>query len=262
MSLAKSPVLQRAELRAPLAAYVLALADDELILGHRHSEWTGFAPDIESDVALSSVAQEEIGHARLLYERACDLLGGAPDALAYGRSTDEFRNAVLVERPNGDWAFTIVRMVLYDRADAVRLDALAAGQVVPLADLAATLRREEKYHLLYAEQWLRRLAGATPASRARVQEALETAWPGAEALFEPVGGQAGLAEAAVIVGGADEQRRRWRAQVAPILEAAGLRVPVSPAPELNGRAGRHTDDLRILLEEMTSVWRSEPGARW
>jgi len=262
VNLASSPVLQRADLRAVLAAYLLALADDELILGHRHSEWTGVAPDIESDVALSSVAQEEIGHARLFYERACDLLGGTPDRWAYGRSAEEFRNAVLVERPNGDWAFTIVRMFLYDRADTVRLEAIASGKVGPLADLAATLRREEKYHRLYGEQWLRRLAGATPKSTARTQEALEAAWPDAEALFEPVDRQAELTAAGVIPVGADEQRRRWRQEVEPILRSAGLRVPEGSPTERNGRAGRHGDDLRMLLEEMTSVWRSEPGAKW
>ncbi|MDR7450278.1 MAG: 1,2-phenylacetyl-CoA epoxidase subunit PaaC [Armatimonadota bacterium] len=265
MNPAGSPVLEQADLRASLAAYLLALADDELILGHRHSEWTGLAPDIESDVALSSVAQEELGHARLFYERACDLRGGTPDTLAYGRSAGEFRNAVLVERPNGDWAFTIVRMFLYDRADAVRLEALAAGPVAPLAQLAAALRREEKYHLLYGEQWLRRLAGATPESRGRVQKALEAAWPGAEALFEPVEGQDVLTAAGVMAIGSEDQRRRWRAQVTPVLESAGLRVPAHPGehrPEPNGRAGGHTADLQLLLEEMTSVWRSEPGVRW
>src|SRR4030067_374649 len=121
MSLAQSPLGRRDDLRAAFGGYLLALADDELVLGHRHSEWTGFAPDIESDVALSSVAQEEIGHARLFYERAGDLLGGTPDDLAYGRAPDGFRNAVLVERPHGDWGVTIVRMFLSDRAGAGRL---------------------------------------------------------------------------------------------------------------------------------------------
>ena len=275
MSLAQSPLARRNDVRAALAGYLLALADDELVLGHRHSEWTGFAPDIESDVALSSVAQEEIGHARLFYERAGDLLGGTPDDLAYGRTSEAFRNAVLVERPNGDWGFTIVRMFLYDRADAVRLDALAGGPVEPLADLAKTLRREEKYHLLYGEQWLRRLAGATGSSKARVQEALDGAWAEAESLFDPVEGQDGLVQAGVLPTGPDAQRGMWRGQVGVILEASGLRAPDDPrlregrpgradgrAQDLNGRGGRHTDDLRVLLEEMTSVWRTEPGAKW
>lgn len=263
MNFTTPSALQLIELRRALAAYLLAVADDELILGHRHSEWTGFAPDIESDVALSSVAQEEIGHARLFYEEAAELAGSDPDRLAFDRPAAEFLNGVLVERPNGDWAFTIVRMFLYDRADAIRLDALAAGGVASLADLARTVGREEKYHLRYGEEWLRRLAEATPASRAKVQEALDAAWSDAQALFEPVEGQEILEQAGVVPRGPQEQLRRWREQVTPVLESFDLRLPTSaPRAGGGGRAGRHTDNLRILLDEMTSVWRTEPGATW
>lgn len=263
MSLATTPPLRQPELRGAVAAYLLAVADDELILGHRHSEWTGFAPDIESDVALSSVAQEEMGHARLFYERTAQLTGADADRLAFGRSAGEFHNAMLVERPDGDWGFTIVRMFLYDRADAIRLDALAGGEIAPLAELARQLRREEKYHLRYGEEWLRRLAQATAASRARVQEALDAAWPDAEALFEPVAGQEMLERGRVLQTGVQEQARTWRGQVTPVLASFDLRVPIQEkAVGPGGRAGRHTDDLRILLDEMTSVWRTEPDARW
>jgi len=251
--------------RSALAAYLLAVADDELILGHRHSEWTGFAPDIESDVALSSVAQEELGHARLLYEQVCELAGGDPDALAYGRRPAEFRNAVLVERPNDDWGFTIVRMFLYDHADRVRLDALATGTIEPLSDLARTIRREEKYHLRYGEQWLRRLAQATEDSGKRSQAALDRAWPEARSLFEPVVGQEVL-----VAGGMLPEpttlRGRWEQAVVPLLQEMGLKVHGAAAGEGReaggGRVGRHSDNLRALLDEMTSVWRSEPGAKW
>ena len=262
-----SPVLSTLEpaARSALAAYLLTIADDELILGHRHSEWTGFAPDIESDVALSSVAQEEIGHARLFFERVGELTGGDPDTLAYGRRPEAFRNAVLVERPNGDWGFTLVRMFLYDHADAVRLDALAAGTVKPLADLAKILLREEKYHRLFSEQWLRRLTQATPDSRRRIQEALTRAWPEAGAIFEPVPGQDALVDAGALAVPAGLQMR-WRQTVAPLLQEMGLNIPNSTAGEGMGagwrRAGRHTEDLRTLLDEMTSVWSSEPGAKW
>src|SRR5947209_4499972 len=133
------------QMRDALAAYLIAVADDELIIGHRHSEWTGFAPDIESDVALSSIAQEEIGHARLFYERACDLIGGDADHIAFGRASAEFRNGVLTERPNDDWGYSMVRLFLYDRAAQGRLDALASAALRPLADLASTVRPEQKH---------------------------------------------------------------------------------------------------------------------
>ncbi len=264
MTLAAEPALRVPAVRDAVVAYLLAVADDELILGHRHSEWTGFAPDIESDVALSSIAQEEIGHARLLYEQVAELAGGDPDALAYGRGPGAFRNAVLTERPNGDWGFTIVRMFLYDRADVARLEALSGGALAPIADLARTLRREEKYHVIYGEQWLRRLAGATDASRAKVQTSLDAAWPEAAALFTLDAGQAMLEEAGLVSVDPAGQSRGWQETVLPVLAEIGLWVPAGPARPhvLNGRAGAHTEYLATLLDEMTSVWRSEPGARW
>lgn len=262
MTLASSPALQSAEVRDALIAYLLAIADDELIIGHRHSEWTGFAPDIESDVALSSIAQEEIGHARLLYERVAELAGGDPDALGYGRGPGAFRNGILVERPNEDWGFSIVRMFLYDHADVIRLDALAEGAVAAIADLARTLRREERYHVIYGEQWLRRLAQATDGSHRKTQEALNAAWPEAEALFAAVGGQAMLRGAGVLPVDAAAQAQRWRDAALPVLGEIGLNTPSSAERVSDGRRGVHTEHLATLLEEMTSVWRSEPGARW
>ncbi len=247
--------------REALAVYLLAIADDELILGHRHSEWTGFAPDIESDVALSSIAQEEMGHAKLFYEQVCGLAGGDPDTLAFGRSPEAFRNAVLVERPNDDWGFSIVRLFLYDRADAVRLAQLAGGSVRPLADLARALHREEKYHLMFGQQWLERLAEATDVSRERMQAALDRAWPEAVAVFEPVQGHNLLVDAGVIQGNLPAQGGQWRSEVVPVLERMGLRVQANENG-VGGRAGQHTGNLQQLVEEMTSVWRSEPGAKW
>src|SRR2546430_6602840 len=248
--------------QSALAAYLIAVADDELIIGHRHSEWTGFAPDIESDVALSSIAQEEIGHARLFYERACDLIGGDPDHVAFGRASAEFRNAVLTERPNGDWGYSMVRLFLYDRADHVRLDVLASGALRPLADLASTVRREEKYHLMFGEQWLRRLASATEASRGRMQQALDRAWPEALGAFEPAAGQAELGAGVVPVPPV-EQLVRWRQSVAAVLESVGLRLPAANGGKgAGGRIEPHSDELRVLLDEMTSVWRSDPQAKW
>ncbi len=250
-----------APVRDALAAYLLAIADDELIVGHRHSEWTGFAPDIESDVALSSIAQEEIGHAKLFYEHVCSLVGGDPDTLSFGRPPDAFRNAILTERPNDDWGFSVVRLYLYDRADAVRLAHLAGGTIKPLADLAKILHREEKYHRMFGEQWMLRLAQATNTSRERMQAALDRAWPEAVALFEPTGGGELLASARVVSESLASQEEQWDQEVKPALEQMGLRVPADRGG-VGGRAGRHTEDLRVLIEEMTSVRRSEPSARW
>ncbi len=252
------------ELRQALREYLLAIADDEFLLGHRHAEWTGFGPDIESDVALSSIAQEEMGHARLFYQQALTLAGrqeGEVDGLAFGRPAEEFRNAVLVERPNGDWGFSIVRLVLYDIADEVRLQVLSGSPLEAVPALARTLAREEKYHRMYGGAWLTRLAGATAESHARVQGALDAVWPEARGLFEPVVGEERLTDAGLLPDPAAVQEARWEERVRALLHPLELRL-LPNSPGLGGRRGRHTSDLSTLLEEMTSVWRQEPGATW
>lgn len=254
--------------REALRAWLLAMADDDLILGHRHSEWTGFAPDIESDVALSSISQDEIGHARLFYEQVGTLDEmspdeTSPDRLAYGRTPGAFCNAVLVERENGDWAYTIVRAWLYDHADAVRLAALASSPLGAFSALAKTLQREEKYHLLFSHAWLKRLSGAGGESRARVQAALDAAWSDALALYEPTPGIERLVASGTLHAGPAEQAARWKAEVEAGLAAVGLSVPpAGPDAGEGGRAGRHTPALSSLLDEMTSVRRTDPEARW
>ena len=156
----------------------------------------------------------------------------------------------------------MVRLFLYDRADQERLNALAAGELRPVADLASTVRREERYHLMFGEQWLRRLASATEASRERMQQALDRAWPEALGVFEPVAGQEELGAGVVPVPPV-EQLARWRQSVAAVLESVGLRLPAANGGKgAGGRTGRHSDDLRVLLDEMTSVWRSDPQAKW
>ncbi len=258
-------ILRDAGSRQGLRALLLAMADDELILGHRHSEWTGFAPDIESDVALSSIAQDEMGHARILYEQVAALDGTQADTLAFGRAPEAFCNAVLTEQENGDWAYTIVRAWLYDHADAVRLAALASSPLGSFAALAKTLQREEKYHLLFSDAWITRLAGAGGESLTRLQAALNAAWPEAPALFEPTPGIERLVDAGSLQAGPMEQVLRWADEVGPRLMTLGLGPQGEHAPWLTtggGRAGRHTPALARLLDEMTSVWRTDPQARW
>lgn len=249
--------------RAALRALLLAMADDELILGHRHSEWTGFAPDIESDVALSSIAQDEMGHARLLYEQVAALDGTVTDRLAFDRSADAFQNAVLVERENGDWAYSIVRAWLYDHADAVRLGALAASPLGSFAALARTVQREEKYHLLFGDAWLERLSRASDDGHRRIQEALQMAWGDALGFFEATRGIERLTATGTLHTGPGEQAVRWAEAVSLRLEALALEVPATrTAAAEGGRTGRHTQALVGLLDEMTSVWRTDPQARW
>jgi ring-1,2-phenylacetyl-CoA epoxidase subunit PaaC len=207
---------------------LLGLADDELVLGWRDSEWTGIAPMLEEDVAFSSIAQNEIGHARALYQ----LLGDNPDALAFDRQLDEYRCAPLVELRLLDWARTIARRWLYEVADEIRIAALMEDGDPTVAGLAAKINREEAYHRMHAEMWHERLR-ETPQFRAAVEEL----WPYAVGLL-PEG-----------------QRDELAARVSLPLPGDSLL--------LGKERGAHTDELAELWDEMTMVRRSAPaGAQW
>ncbi len=154
--------------RNGLALLLLAMADDELVLGFGDSEWTGIAPLLEEDVAMSSLAQDELGHAQALYRLLAEVVddGRDADAIAYDRPPEGYYHARLLDHPRGDWATAIARRYLYDTADAVRLEALAASSFEPLRDLVGKIRREERYHLMHADAWLERLArGGEPRDR-------------------------------------------------------------------------------------------------
>lgn len=247
--------------RAAFQEWLLRAADDELTIGHRHSEWTGVGPDIESDVAMSSIAQEELGHARLFYEQIAGDEPGGADRLAFGRPPAEFRNAVLLEQPNRGWEFSIVRLALYEAYEGHRLGLLARCGQEPVASLAATLGREERYHGLFAATWLERLARPSPDARARVQAALDAAWPLALGFFETTEADQILLQAGLLPESAERQREAWEAVVRPLFESCGLTIPAAE-PSLGGRRGVHTPDLAQLHAEMTEVWRSDPEARW
>jgi ring-1,2-phenylacetyl-CoA epoxidase subunit PaaC len=221
----------------PRAELLLELADDELILGWRDSEWTGIAPFLEEDVAFSSIAQNEIGHARALYELAARDLGTDADSLAFDRAPAGYRSAPLVELRRLEWARTIARHWLYETADALRLEALKASSDAEVAGLAAKMDREETYHRMHAEMWLERLL-ANEEARERLEEAVGELWPYALGVLD------------------DELRPRFEAQVRE-------RLPFE-LPEVEPVArGQHEAELEELLAEMTVVRRSAPaGAQW
>jgi ring-1,2-phenylacetyl-CoA epoxidase subunit PaaC len=254
----------------PVVLLLFCLADDELIIGHRNSEWTGIAPILEEDIAFSSMAQDEIGHA-LTYYRLLHELGEAdPDTLAFRRPAARYRCAHLVEWPREDWAFSLARQFLYDGAESVRLAALAESSYTPLAQAARKLAGEEKYHWMHGRAWMLRLGQATPDSRARMQAALDKAFPLALGLFEATEAEAGLLAERVKPAEAD-LCRKWLELIMPVLEAARLAVPVvrqnggwrvMAAAAEGGRAGQHTTHLDVLLDDMQAVYRTDPEAEW
>jgi ring-1,2-phenylacetyl-CoA epoxidase subunit PaaC len=213
------------------------MADDELVLGWRNSEWTGIAPFLEEDVAFSSIAQNEIGHARGLYELAARELGTTADELAFDRQPDDYRCAPLVELRRLEWARTIARHWLYETADEIRLERLKESSDAELAGIAAKIDREEAYHRMHAEMWIDRLL-ASREGKTRLDKAIDELWPYALGVLD------------------DEVRPELRRRA-----EARLGHPL-PKVEAVTR-GRHETELRELWEEMTTVRRSAPaGAQW
>jgi ring-1,2-phenylacetyl-CoA epoxidase subunit PaaC len=209
----------------PRRSLLLAIADDELILGHRHSEWTGWAPHIEEDLAFSSIAQDEIAHARLLYRLAeeAGLSSGDEDAIALGRQPGEYLSAVLCERPNRDWAYSLARQYLYDTADAVRLDALAGSKWRDLADLVKIVQLEEKYHLDHARVWFQRLAtGPSVTAREKFAEGLASSIGEAIELFEPLPHEEWLVAGGIMARSNHDLLTEWLGRVGEELEAVSL----------------------------------------
>jgi ring-1,2-phenylacetyl-CoA epoxidase subunit PaaC len=250
------------ETRDALAELLLAMADDEFVLGFWDSEWTGIAPILEEDVAMSSVSQDEIGHAKALYELLAELTGEDADRIAFGRPADGYRHAALMNHARTDWAFSIARRFLYEHADAVRLESLAASAYQPLADLAVKMRREETYHLLHFDLWLRRLAEGGDDSRTRLSDAIDRLWPDAQAVFAPLAGEASLVAARILPESLEALRARWQERVAALLSAAHLPVPAAAArPNAEGRT-RRTDEFAWLHGEFTMVSGSEADATW
>jgi ring-1,2-phenylacetyl-CoA epoxidase subunit PaaC len=244
-----------------LAGLVGSMADDEFVIGFSDSEWTGIAPLLEEDIAMSSLAQDELGHAAALYGLLAELSGMDPDVLAYDREPDDFRHARLLDHGRGDWAMTIARRYLYETADAVRLDALVEGSWPPLADLCRKLVREERYHLMHIGSWFGRLAGTPGEPRERLDAALAILGPDAGTVFAPLTDEAALIEAGILAAPMRDLEARWRASIGGTFATHGLpRLPATADP-IRGRSD-HGADFDWLWGEFNSVRRSDPGATW
>ncbi len=250
-------------LDSALAARLLALGDDELILAHRNSEWTGHAPILEEDISLANIAQDELGHAQLWYGLHQALTGWAPDALAFFRDAADWRNVQLVELPKGDWAFTMLRQFLFDAYELALLARLAESQHEGVAQTAVKIHREELYHHRHSSAWVRRLGLGTEESHRRIQSALDELWPYTAQLFTPEAEEAILVPAG-ITPPLSEIHAAWMANVRPWLEASGLAVPPTTtfSPRHAPQRAAHTPHLAALLAEMQSVARSDPEAEW
>ncbi len=246
-----------------LAAFFLTLADDELILGHRDSEWCGHAPILEEDIAFANIALDELGHARLWYGLHASLLGQDPekypDRLVYFRSYQDFRCADLVTLPRGDWAFTILRQFIFDVYEKKLLAALRTSQFTPAAEVAAKIGQEEIYHLRHLNAWVRRLGLGTTESNRRMQKALDTLWPYTAELFESVRFPQVLVEEGLIPA-PQILYASWFSEIQGAFGQAGLVIPVLENRSTSHR--RENPHLAALIEEMQQVARLDPDAAW
>jgi ring-1,2-phenylacetyl-CoA epoxidase subunit PaaC len=245
-----------------LTDYLIALADDELILGHRDSEWTGHAPILEEDIAFANIALDEIGHARLWYELAADELGADrsrfPDQQVYFRPSPDWRCLLLVELPKGDWAFSMLRQYLFDSFEKYRLEGLVASNHKPLADIAARIRNEELYHQRHTQAWVPRLGQGTEESHGRMQAALDELWPYAQALGAPLPGELELKQ---MVPNSANLFQKWTSEVSQFLTKANLEVPKSRR-QINVDRAVHSEYFLALIADLQEVAQADPEAQW
>lgn len=242
--------------------YVIGLADDALVLGHRLSEWSGRAPMLEEDIALSNLALDLIGQARLFYQYAGELGDGRDeDQLAYFRDAQGFRNLLIVEQPNGDFAATMMRHLFYAGFMHPYYFALATSRDAQLAGIAAKAVKEMAYHLRHASAWVIRLGDGTEESRHRSERALDDLWGYTGELFQMDADEAALAASGIAVD-RGALRETWTTTVNEVLRTATLTRPADRYMQTGGRAGRHGEQLGKMLAEMQVLARAHPGVTW
>ena len=246
-----------------LFAYALRLGDNALVLGQRLGEWTAHGPILEEDLALTNVALDLVGHARLWLDYAGEVEGRGRDAdrLAYFRDQGAFRNVLLVERPNGNYADTTARQFLFDVWHLYLLQALSASADERIAAIANKAAREVAYHVRRSGDWVKRLGDGTEESHRRMQAALDDAWPYTGELFAPDAVDEEMLAAGI---GCDPRALAtpWNAHVGAVLSDATLERPADGWMHAGGKTGRHTEALGYLLAEMQSVARGIPAERW
>lgn len=244
--------------------YLLQLADTSLVLGHRLSEWCGHGPVLEQDLAMANIALDLLGEARSYYQYAAELegQGRTEDDLAYLRSAVEYRNPLLVEQPNGDFAHTVVRQFLFDNFHYHLLKELQASPDVQLAAIAEKSVKEAAYHLKWSSEWIIRLGDGTDESRRRLDKALATLWRYADELTQPTPTETALQELGVLPSYA-ALLPAMQAHAAYVLAEATVPAPTSPSYRgAGGKLGRHSEHLGYLLAELQYMQRAYPGLQW
>ncbi len=239
------------------------MADDQLIIGHRNSEWTGLGPLLEEDIAFSSMAQDKIGQSEHLYGLLHELGESEPDTVAFTRNSPQFHCSQLVELPIGEYDFSLIRHFLFDFAEYLRFEMLVNSSYENLANIAKKYKGEIKYHTMHANTWVSQLAQGNEESKSRLQNQLNDVWNLALGIFEP-GPHEGVLIDSGIFAGEEALKAEWLSAIVPLLTKMGLIIPAESTwnPVYGGRTGEHSDHLQPLLDEMTEVYSIDPSADW
>jgi ring-1,2-phenylacetyl-CoA epoxidase subunit PaaC len=256
-----TPSIQVSE--TPLVLYTLRRADDALILGHRLSEWCGHAPMLEEDMALANMGLDLLGQARELYSYTAQVegKGNDEDKFAYLRDVRQYRNLLLVEQPNDDFAHTIVRQFFYAAFADLYWRAMMTSSDTTLAAIAAKSEKESAYHLRHSSEWMVRLGDGTSESHARAQTAIDDLWAFTGEMFEADDSERTLIQSGVAIDVAT-LHPQWLKIVSGIVSDATLALPGTGWMQKGGRSGRHSEHLGHLLSELQSMQRTFPGASW
>jgi len=249
--------------KAAVFNYCIALGDDALTLGHRLSEWCRNGPFLEEDLALTNVSLDFIGRARMFYSYAAEIegKGRTEDDMAYLRDCREYRNFLIHELPNGDFAFTMARQLLVDAFDMAFFTQLLESTDSMLGAIAGKVVKESRYHLRRSKDWIKRLGDGTEESHRRLQNAFNQLWTYHNELFELHSGELQMVESGIAV---DRRglKKNWTANVTHILQEATLDIPVETGVMGGGREGLHTEHLGYLLAEMQYLQRAYPHQQW
>lgn len=250
-------------LNSALLNYCTALGDDSLILGHRLSEWCRNGPFLEEDLALSNVALDFIGRARMFYSYAARLedKGRCEDDIAYLRDCRQYRNLLINELPNGDFAFTLARQFLIDVYDIGFFTELTQSKDSMLAAIAAKIIKESRYHLRRSEDWIKRLGDGTNESHERIQNAFNQLWAYLPEMFGMTDDEQQLLAGGIAVD-RGTLKKNWESVVLTIMQEATLDIPTDDRAIGGGRDGLHTEHLGFLLAEMQFLQRTYPGLQW
>ena len=247
----------------PKFEYLLRMGDNALVLGQRLAEWLGHAPVLEEDIASANISLDLVGQARLwlTYAGAVEGAGRDEDRLAYHREQEQFRNFTMLELPNDDYAFTIVRRFLFDAWHGLALESLARSKDPDVAAIAAKSKKEADYHLRHSADWLLRLGDGTKESHARTQAALDTLWRYSAEFFEGDAVDQAMAQSGEGFA-AESLRDAWLEEVGRLLKEATLVLPPAAKFVSRGKEGQHSEHLGYLLAEMQVLQRAHPGATW